>query len=428
VVGEVSIATAVAEVVCIVKKLLAVGAGLLFIGIALTSSINADIDNKLPRLAGNHHMQDMQIQISMEDFLGKSKTCYGYQAYPNPDLLVWFGIDDPGTLNTIGTPISSDKIAGGTWVDGVWWCCEYTPVNNSNIWIIDHLTGNMTLVGTSGSSEELHGLAYDDTTGTMYACGATNLFIINMSTGAATLVGPFGISSGLMIGIACDGNGNIYGEDLHTDSLYSIDPASGAATLIGLLGLDLNHGQDMAFDKEDGICYLSAFTVHAGNEGALYTCNLTTGATTKIGNFGAVPTQITGFVIPYSLNDSPDKPIIEGSSNGKAGEVYEYTFITSDPEGDDVYYWIEWGDDTVEEWIGPHASGKSVTLGHSWSKKGNYTIGCKARDIYDAESDWATLEVTMPKNKAFNFNFPLLSWLFERFPNAFPMLRCILRL
>jgi hypothetical protein len=29
----------------------------------------------------------------------------------------------------------------------------------------------------------------------------------------------------------------------------------------------------------------------------------------------------------------------------------------------------------------------------------------------------------MPKNKAFNFNFNLLSWLFERFPRMFPIMR-----
>jgi len=33
------------------------------------------------------------------------------------------------------------------------------------------------------------------------------------------------------------------------------------------------------------------------------------------------------------------------------------------------------------------------------------------------------VSLSTPKNKASNFNLPLLSWLFERFPHAFPMLR-----
>jgi hypothetical protein len=36
--------------------------------------------------------------------------------------------------------------------------------------------------------------------------------------------------------------------------------------------------------------------------------------------------------------------------------------------------------------------------------------------------------LSTPKNKAFNFNYPMLNWLFERFPNIFPALRYILGL
>ena len=44
--------------------------------------------------------------------------------------------------------------------------------------------------------------------------------------------------------------------------------------------------------------------------------------------------------------------------------------------------------------------------------------------------DYCTIDVslTTPRNKASNFNFPFLNWLFERFPNAFPALRYILGL
>ncbi len=45
-------------------------------------------------------------------------------------------------------------------------------------------------------------------------------------------------------------------------------------------------------------------------------------------------------------------------------------------------------------------------------------------------SDNCTIDVSLstPRNKAFIFNFPLLSWLFERFPYAFPILRHMLGL
>jgi len=69
-----------------------------------------------------------------------------------------------------------------------------------------------------------------------------------------------------------------------------------------------------------------------------------------------------------------------------------------------------------------------VDFAHTYADEGTFTIEAKAKDSHGAESDWATLEVTMPKNKVFNFNFNLLEWLFERFPNAFPVLRYIFRL
>ena len=127
-------------------------------------------------------------------------------------------------------------------------------------------------------------------------------------------------------------------------------------------------------------------------------------------------------------NHPPNTPTIDGPTNGKKGEEYYYTFITTDLDGNDVWYFIEWGDGFCEDWIGPYLSGQEITVSHTWAEEDTYTITAKAKDVFDNESDWATLEVTIPKNKPFNYNFNLLSWLFERFPHAFPMLRHLLGL
>jgi hypothetical protein len=364
------------------------------------------------------NIKEVETELIENIFLDIGNTCFGYQAYPNPDILVCFDKDDTENLIKIGMPISSDKIAGGTWIDGVWWCCEYSEFGNSNIWIIDHITGEMTLVGASGVG--LHGLAYDDTSGLLYACGEANLFTIDMTTGTATLVGSFGISGSLMIGIACDGQGKMYGEDLHTDSLYSIDRFTGVATLIGSLGLDLNFGQDMAIDKEEGICYLAAFTVHSTNEGALYTCDLLTGTPKKIGNFGNVTTQITGFVIPYSLNKPPYPPEITGPLSVRPG-TYDWKFRAIDPDGDNVSYEIDWGDGISEKWIGPHHSGDEVAVSHTYDEMGTVIIRARVKDIHDAIGNWSNYDIEIPKLR----HLQSLFWLnlFERFPNKLPLLR-----
>jgi hypothetical protein len=49
---------------------------------------------------------------------------------------------------------------------------------------------------------------------------------------------------------------------------------------------------------------------------------------------------------------------------------------------------------------------------------------------FENSSDYCTIDVLLstPKNKSFNFNFPLFSWILERFPNAFPILKQLLEL
>jgi len=94
---------------------------------------------------------------------------------------------------------------------------------------------------------------------------------------------------------------------------------------------------------------------------------------------------------PYMViigNKPPEAPTIDGPTNGKTGEELTYTFVTEDPEENDLYYYINWDDGTYEEWIGPYNSGEEIQFTHSWSSAGIYDISVKARDIYGAESDW----------------------------------------
>jgi len=127
-------------------------------------------------------------------------------------------------------------------------------------------------------------------------------------------------------------------------------------------------------------------------------------------------------------NEAPTAPDIDGPTSGTVGTEYEYTFTAVDPDGDDIFLWIEWGDGTVEQdgWIGPYNSGEEITVSHTWSEQGTYTIGAKAKDVFDTESEWGTLEVKMPVNQQ-SSNSLFLRFL-ERFPNAFPILRLFLKL
>lgn len=133
---------------------------------------------------------------------------------------------------------------------------------------------------------------------------------------------------------------------------------------------------------------------------------------------GSITREIT---VPYDGdNNPPNKPDINGPASGKINTDHEYTFIATDPDGDDIFYCIDWGDNSEEVCIGPFPSGEEQKSSHSWSQQGQYTIKIKARDIKNAESDWATFSVNMPKNKPFT---SFISRFFECYVNIFQTLR-----
>jgi hypothetical protein len=101
----------------------------------------------------------------------------------------------------------------------------------------------------------------------------------------------------------------------------------------------------------------------------------------------------------YGVNNiPPNNPNINGPKEGEAGKEYEYFISSVDPESEDVYYYIDWGDGNTTEWIGPFESGKRINISHTWSKKGSYSIKLKAKDQSRGESDWTFFKITMPKD------------------------------
>jgi len=125
-------------------------------------------------------------------------------------------------------------------------------------------------------------------------------------------------------------------------------------------------------------------------------------------------------------NEPPSSPIIDGPLSGNVGDFYDYDFTATDPDGDDVKYYIDWGDGDTE-WTSLAVSGTPVIVSHTWAEEDTYTITAKAQDEYGLESDWGTLEVEMPVNQQVDMH-PLLQMILERFPNAFPILRYLLGL
>ncbi len=125
---------------------------------------------------------------------------------------------------------------------------------------------------------------------------------------------------------------------------------------------------------------------------------------------------------PYGDFDpnAPNTPKINGSTNPEPEVEYEYTFVTTDPNSDDVFYYISWGDGTYNEWIGPFASGKEVTRSHTWTDKKNCVIIAQAKDTNGLVGCWGTLPIFMPRNRV------IFSSLVIRFFDMFPTFKKII--
>ena len=144
--------------------------------------------------------------------------------------------------------------------------------------------------------------------------------------------------------------------------------------------------------------------------------------------YGIISNPYTGFtfeqVFPNHLPGKPTTP--DGPPEGSPGVEYTYTFISNDPDGDSVYYYVDWGDDSDGEWFGPIAAADEASVSHIWEEKGTYKVKVMAMDTSFAESDWSDpLSVTMPRNKA--VSFPFLQFL-ENHPILFQLLLRFLRL
>jgi parallel beta-helix repeat protein len=120
-------------------------------------------------------------------------------------------------------------------------------------------------------------------------------------------------------------------------------------------------------------------------------------------------------------NQAPETPIIDGPDSGITGEEYIYTFSSSDLNEHDIIFEVKWGDGTEEKSPYYVASDSSGNSSHTWESDGSYSIEVRAIDYYGEKSDWASLEVSMPKNKPF---FRLL----ERYPIIYQLLQRFLQL
>lgn len=114
-------------------------------------------------------------------------------------------------------------------------------------------------------------------------------------------------------------------------------------------------------------------------------------------------------------NNPPDAPVIKGPTHGKVGITYEWTIISIDPDGDNVTYYVDWGDECGGgELHGPYPSGEEVTISHKYTFRNNFIINAMAEDEHGAGSDWTYFKFSTPRNRILHNS--MVDWLLDRFP------------
>jgi hypothetical protein len=108
------------------------------------------------------------------------------------------------------------------------------------------------------------------------------------------------------------------------------------------------------------------------------------------------PSNYPGLAHLIQQPENPERPI--GTVDGEIRIDYIYSSSTTDPQDDQIYFMFDWGDNSNSGWIGPYSSGETANASHSWTRKGNFNIKVKAKDIYGHLSEWSEpLSVTMPR-------------------------------
>jgi hypothetical protein len=130
---------------------------------------------------------------------------------------------------------------------------------------------------------------------------------------------------------------------------------------------------------------------------------------------------------------TPSKPM--GETKIKSGETYTYTtdINTQDNYWNHIYYKFSWGDGIETEWI------ESSEATHSWSIKGVYQVKVKALLTHESgnpddaenakETDWSDpLTISLSKTREITAGpiLQLLQYIFNQYPNAFPILKQLL--
>ena len=233
----------------------------------------------------------------------------GYDVDGNLDYnWITFTDVDPGTVTPLG---GMDNTYGGAFYNGY----VYGYIQATGAFYMRNIeTGEVVIDDNVILEDTLLDMAYDYSTHTMYALVQREVdnyypcFIVtvDIETGETTDVAQIEGTSGTLLTLAIDGEGNAYGTCTGTNAgFYSIDLATGACTLIGSTGVPMDYIQSMHWDMNTNRLFWAE--IYSTSVSGLYEVDPETGAATLLGTIGTSGMEICGlFTIYYENGPQPE--------------------------------------------------------------------------------------------------------------------------
>lgn len=97
------------------------------------------------------------------------------------------------------------------------------------------------------------------------------------------------------------------------------------------------------------------------------------------------PTSTPSHPVSLFDNHPPNTPTFSGPHNAAPYFDIAFTADATDPDGDQVYFKIDWGDGNMTDWLGPVNSTEHIVTHYGWYYTGNFTILIKVKDSQGLE-------------------------------------------
>jgi len=194
--------------------------------------------------------------------------------------------------------------------------------------------------------------------------------------------------------------------------------ASGGEPYEGLIDEEITFDGSSSYDPDgeivewfwdfgDGTTETGAIVKHSYSEAYNYPVGL------KVtDDDGAEDWYVTKIVISHP-NRPPTDPIVRSSiSAGITNTKYIFTVMSTDPDGDNIRYIVDWDDGSHDE-TDYLPDGTTATLNHTWTSAATFIVNVSAIDENNAQSGITAIEITIDEEavETSTLNFTLIALL-----------------